>query len=183
MTMYSTLSILAQTTPPNQGVDHQTLLIWAIVLMGVAIVAAIVEVFVPTGGLLGLLAGASAITSIVLFFWFNETTGVIALIAALIMAPIIIGFGLKVMPHTPLVRLMILEEDETSGAATGQRNDTEGPAIGAEGLAVTDLRPVGTCTIDGQRLDCLAVGPQIERGQAVTVIGRSGPQWRVKRAT
>lgn len=47
------------------------------------------------------------------------------------------------------------------------------PAVGTEGLAVTDLRPLGTIEIDGNRFNATVGSGQINRGKRVRVIGRA----------
>ncbi len=180
----SLLSILAQSaqgTGPNaaQSGNHDLLIIWAVALMGLAITLFLIEVFLPTGGIVGFLSVAAAIASIVLFFWFNTTVGLIALLLTLVATPFLLMYSIKIAPHTPLFRMLVLDHDEAVEPPM-EEQPTQGVTVGATGTAVTDLRPVGACLIDGHKADCLAVGPQIERGQHVEVIGRSGPQWRVR---
>ncbi|MEM1212237.1 MAG: hypothetical protein AAGI68_08045 [Planctomycetota bacterium] len=176
----TTLMQATPATPPANTVDHETLLVWAIALMGTAIVMLVVELFLPSGGVLGLLAGVSAIASIVCFFWFNQTAGMFALIFTLLATPFAIYFLLKAIPYTPVFRLAALTDEGVSGPA---RTLAAGPEPGQLGSAETNLRPSGTCVIDGQKHDALAVGPWIERGQPVVVTGFSTGQVQVRLAT
>lgn len=165
----------------QQGVNHQTLMIWAISLMGLALTLMIVEIFLPTGGILGFLAACSAVAGIVLFFWFSMTAGLIALLASIVATPICIIYGLKMAPSTPFFRMLVLDHQEGITGPPESSSDDE-VHVGSTGTALTDLRPVGACLVDGKKIDCLAVGPQIERDQPIEVIGRSSAQWRVRLA-
>ncbi|MEM6553371.1 MAG: hypothetical protein AAF750_14740 [Planctomycetota bacterium] len=177
----TTLMQAAPATPPTNAVDHETLLVWAIALMGTAIVMLVIEVFVPSGGILGVLAGIAAIASVVCFFWVNQTAGVIALMLTLLATPFALYFLLKALPYTPIFRLAALDDDGVSkGRAYALEN---APQPGQLGSAETNLRPSGSCVIDGRKHDALAVGPWIERGQRVLVIGFSTGQVQVRLAT
>ncbi|MEM6393815.1 MAG: hypothetical protein AAF797_13660 [Planctomycetota bacterium] len=178
--LLTTLMQAAPATPPANAVDHETLLVWAIALMGTAIVMLVIEVFVPSGGILGVLAGVAAIASVVCFFWVNQTAGLIALILTLLATPFALFFLLKALPHTPVFRLAALDDD---GVSSPSRSFNTGPEPGQLGSAETNLRPSGTCTIDGHKHDALAVGPWIERGQPVVVLGHSTGQVQVRLAT
>ena len=62
--------------------------------------------------------------------------------------------------------------------ATGR--DRARSLIGEEGRAATDLKPVGTCIINGQRMDCLSTAGQIKAGTKVRVVFADGIQIKVK---
>jgi membrane-bound serine protease (ClpP class) len=46
--------------------------------------------------------------------------------------------------------------------------------VGQEGVAVTDLRPAGTATIAGERVDVVTEGEYIAQGSAVRVLRSEG---------
>ena len=68
-------------------------------------------------------------------------------------------------------------------------NDTETPAgedkaarwIGAEGIAVTALRPAGQVEIDGVRLNAASAGEFIEKGASVLITGTEGDHYTIRR--
>jgi membrane-bound ClpP family serine protease len=162
-------------------------LIWGIALLGAAILLLVLELFVPSGGVLGVLAAGSTIAGIVLLFMHDVTWGIIALGVVLVLGPMAITFGLKVFPHTPVGRRLILggnvtEEDKIRQrqAADAERAKLMG-LIGATGKAMTDLRPVGVVVIDGKRYDALAEGPWIDAGSNVRVTVVDGPHVKVRR--
>jgi membrane-bound serine protease (ClpP class) len=49
-----------------------------------------------------------------------------------------------------------------------------GDLVGRSGVAQTDLRPSGTATVDGERLDVVTEGEWVKAGAAVTVIRSEG---------
>lgn len=161
------------------------LIIWAIICFAVALVLFIVEIFIPSGGLIGLGAGAALIAGIVLLFQINTTLGLVGAIVSLTALPFIIGFGLKVAPGTPILRMLTLQSlpGPSADARSLERGDAEGgdeALVGQEGVAVTDLRPVGTCMIAGRRRECLSDSGIVRSGTRVRVILDDGMQIKVR---
>lgn len=161
-------------------------LYWAIILMAIALVLFFVEMFIPSGGVLSVLALIALGAGVFLLFKVNTTAGLIGAIAALIALPVAIAFGIRILPSTPLMKLMTLgaPQQETElgehGIAGGHGHAERKELIGVEGQAVTDLRPIGTCMIDGRRRDCLAVGGMIKTGSKVRVVAADGLQVKVE---
>jgi membrane-bound serine protease (ClpP class) len=52
--------------------------------------------------------------------------------------------------------------------------------IGKQGLALTDLRPVGVIDLDGQRTDALAETTYIKAGSRVRIVQADGSQIKVR---
>ena len=148
--------------------NNDMYLLWGFILAAVALALLLVELLVPSGGLLGLLCGVAAIGSIFAFFRFDTTFGIAASVVYAVGTPIVLVFVFKVWLHSPLARRMVLGgEDEpltespedAQRASAEQRKDRLAQLrqlIGAEGVTVTALRPVGFVTINGQRLDGMA---------------------------
>jgi membrane-bound serine protease (ClpP class) len=60
-------------------------------------------------------------------------------------------------------------------------NLVDAPAlVGAAGVAVSDLRPVGICRINDLRLECLAEGGVIDAGRRVKVVSVLGNEVKVR---
>jgi len=188
--IFSTGQLLAQSTlgqtTPTGGTDQ--LLVWAIVLIGVAVVLFFAELFVPSGGILGLIAATCLIAGIVMLFQFDTVWGIIGIIASLIALPFAFSLGLWVWPSTPIGRALTLGgNDKDTNALDGQAppdttsHDAEVP-VGTEGKALTELRPVGTCLFEGGRHECLSVTGVVEPGTQVKVVSSDGMQIKVKPA-
>lgn len=156
-------------------------LFWGLVLFGVALGIVALELVVPSGGLLGLLSGAAVIASVVSFFMYSTTAGVVALLTYLVLTPIVIVFGLKLWMNSPLGRMVVLggavTEDEEGpagppgalgGAAAARAADLR-HLVGAKGVTITPLRPVGTVKIGDHRIEALAENGTIDRAQPVVV--------------
>lgn len=194
--MNDVLMFLAQgaNSPAATG-ENDAALIWAVVLLAASIVLLALELFVPSGGLIGALATVAAVGSIVAFFRYDVTWGFVASGAYVVLGPIVITYGLKWWINSPMGKRMILSnpgevdplDPDSPGSMSSERIRAERAAalrqlIGARGVAVTMLRPVGTVKIDGQRLDALAESGVIESGSVVVVTDIQDNQVKVRQA-
>jgi len=167
---------------------NEALLLWGFGLFALGFLLLALELFIPSGGILGGMAALSGIAGVVAFFQYSVGWGLTSLAALLILAPVSVGFLIKVWPSTPVGRRMILGSPGTEEAehlrADSERRRSEHAAlealIGTEGEAITDLRPVGEVFIAGERRECLAHGPAIEKGARVRVSGVDGFSLRVR---
>ena len=170
--------VLAQSAsnPPVSGHNYAA---WGIILLGIALALFFVEVIVPSGGIIGFLSAICMIVGVVMLFKFNTTLGLLGAIFTLIAIPFLFAFAVKVWPNTPIARLLMLKnpprEDlsNDAGAALDQ-------LVGMQGKAMTDLRPVGTCVIEGQRRQCLAVSGLIRSGDSIRVVSADGMEIKVR---
>lgn len=178
--MQITLAQAGQNTATAQGDDTQWM-VWAIIAFGVAITLLVLEAFLPSGGVLGLLAGFCALGGIVMFFMFDDTWGMVSMAVALLATPFILAGMLWVWPNTPIGRALTLEEEQ-SRVNEDERADDRGGGIvvGLKGEALTELRPVGACRFNGKRIDCIAQAGMIGKGTKVKVIGVEGVSIKVK---
>lgn len=160
------------------------LLIWGLALMLIAGVMLVIEVFVPTAGILGLASAVTAVIGVVCLWRYNEYYGAGGLLTTMIVGPTIGYYGLKMYRHTPLGRKMIGVPDdaevEAQQRAEEARKQAESALLGKEGTALTDLRPVGMIQVGEQRIDALAEVMFIQRGSRVRVIGVSTGQVKVR---
>jgi membrane-bound ClpP family serine protease len=168
---------LAQTA----ATDGTPYLLWGFILAGAALGLLLVEILVPSGGLLGVLCGVAGIGSIVAFFQYDPKAGVAALVAYAIATPVLLVLFFKLWLNSPLARRMVLggekdlapsDEDDAARAteqARAKRLEQTRQLIGADGITETALRPVGFVKINGQRLDAMAESGIIEANTPVVV--------------
>ncbi len=153
---------------------------WGIALIAVALLLFMLEIIFPSGGILGIGSVVAAIAGVVCLFRFDTAFGLTGMAVTLLAAPFLIALGLKVLPYTPMFQWMVLKDEPTDETQSAEAPPIES-AVGKHGEAVTTLRPVGVCRIDGQRMDCIAVGGEIEAGEQIEVVSVDGPSLRVKR--
>lgn len=179
---------LAQTPAggqPAQGGGD--LVLWAVILIGMAAALFIAEMFVPSGGILGACSLLCLIGGVVMLFWIDDTIGLIGAVVSLIAIPFAFLGALWAWPSTPIGRALTLggAEDQEESPYDGQdrpMNHTHRGEIpvGTVGKALTELRPVGTCLLNGKRQECLSESGVIEPGVQVKVVSSDGMQVKVR---
>lgn len=148
-------------------------LVWGLALLGVAAILLAAEIFIPSAGIIAGLSGISAIAGIVCLFKYDTTWGVIGLLLALIMGPVIFFVGLNIWKNTEFGRRAIgaptdIELEKLALQEQQARKELES-LIGAQGVALTDLRPVGLVMVGDERRDALAETSFIAAGTRIKV--------------
>lgn len=143
----------------------------AVLLLILGIVLVFCEVFIPSLGLLGVLAAASFVGSIALAFQVSAVAGWVFAGSTIVIVPLAIRYGLKVFPGTQWGKRVILAPDPTLSGTGARGLDA---LVGAQGRVISPLRPSGTAIIDGRRLDVVTEGLMIEKGRPVRVIRVEG---------
>lgn len=162
----------------------ESLLIWGLALLALALVVLGLELFVPSGGVLGITAAVLAVAGVVCLFKVDTKWGAIGGLFVLVMGPAALFVGLKIWPHTPMGRRVIGTPTDEELNARREAEEAErrrdAAMIGQEGTVLTDLRPVGTVEIAGRRYDALSELMVVPRGARVRVTGFDGVQVRVR---
>jgi len=167
--------------------EGDALLLLGLGLLGAALLLLVAEVFIPSGGLLSIGSGAAAIAGVVALFRYDQQWGLIGVLSIVVLGPMAFGFALKVWPNTPIGRRMLLgdrteEEIVHEQLAQKEQLDRMRALVGAEGVALTPLRPIGTIKIGDQRFDALSEIDLIEAGQRVVVTDAGNNQIKVRKA-
>jgi membrane-bound ClpP family serine protease len=182
---------LAQTGAAAAG-DGQNYLLFGFLLLGITIFLLSLELFVPSGGLIGVVAGIAALASLICFFRYDSTWGLVATMSYVVIGPIVGVFAFRWWLNSPMARNMILGgvdpdllegEDDSAMSVEHVRQERMAQLrqlIGAQGVAVTPLRPIGTVRINGQRLDAMAESGVIDSGSQLVVTDVYDNQIKVK---
>jgi membrane-bound ClpP family serine protease len=160
----------------------ETLLYWGIGLLALAVVLLVVEVFVPTGGFIGVTATCLAIAGCICLFKVDWRWGAFGLLAIGVIGPTIVYLGLQVFPSTPMGRKILNlppEYDPESGPPPSPAAEFEA-LIDAEGSALTDLRPGGFVRLEHKRVAAMSEISFIPAGTRVRVTGADGMGVRVR---
>lgn len=153
-------------------------MIWALVLMVIGILFVIAEVFFPSLGAFGLIAGLCILGADLLAFQEGQVTGWIFIGTQIVLIPLVIRFAFQALPRLPFGRRMMLDGPTNDPRPAVPRFDH---LVGQEGLTLTELRPSGTATFGSDRLSVVAQGGMIEAGARVRVIETEGNEIRVMR--
>jgi len=139
-----------------------------LILLIIALVFLVAELFVSTHGILGGVSALFAIGGVVAMFMANTTAGVVASTLVLVATPFAFYYALKIYPHTPVGKRVILARNKVPPTIDAQTQFLA-TLDGREGTAVTLLRPAGAVEIEGRRIDCVAESEIIEAGSRVRV--------------
>ena len=151
-------------------------LTWAILLMLAGLALAVLEVFVPSGGLLGFLAATAVLSSVGIGLYSRGAATGFGLAAfAVVVLPAVMALALKYWPETPMGRRFLLglptQEEVLPDQAERQRLKL---LLGKIGHAKTAMLPSGAISIEGRTYDALSQGMPIDPGQPVKVVDVHG---------
>jgi membrane-bound serine protease (ClpP class) len=147
-------------------------LVWSALLLLLGLTLVMAEVFVPSGGVLGLLSITSLVASVALAFYHKGIeVGLIFLTVTAVLVPAALALAFRYWPQTPMGRRLLLEvrSGEELLPDTPERRKLR-QLVGKLGVAKTVMLPSGAIVIDGRTIDALSEGTPIEAGQAVRVI-------------
>ncbi len=162
----------------------EELLFWGVGLLAASLLLVIIEVFVPSGGLIAVTAGGCAVAGLVFLYKYDMRWGISGTLAMLILAPTTFGFALRVWPSTAIGRRMLgaksPEEEEADRVAALKERQKHQSLIGAEGVVLSDLRPVGMIQVDNVRMEALAETGMIRAGTKVRITVVESNQIKVR---
>jgi len=136
----------------------------------VGIVLVIMELFLP-GMVIGILGGIFMLVAIALtYVQFGMGPALLAFAGLFVLTLVIIFGGFRILPHTAIGKKIILSKSLFAAKSSDGFKDL----MGAEGRALTMLRPAGKAEFDGKHYDVVAEVSFINEGQAIKVIGTEG---------
>ena len=143
-------------------------------LLLAAIVLLVLELFVPSAGVLGILSGLGFVSAIVLAFLNGGLSmGTLFTAVTAIVVPVVVNYALKLWPKTVLGRLMLIEPTSAEQAVPeGHRQRQQW--IGYRGIAVTSMFPSGAILLADRTIDAISDGMPIEKGTEVEVVAVRG---------
>jgi membrane-bound ClpP family serine protease len=145
--------------------------VWAVLLMGLGAVLAVLEVFFPSAGLFGLLSAVSIIAAIIMGFYAGPVVGVVMIVVAGGGLPTLLILAFKFWPRTAMGRRMMLNAPTSEDVLPSNPNkDQLKNLIGRTGRAKSKLLLSGVVVIDGRNVDAVSESMPVEVGQMVRVI-------------
>ncbi len=149
----------------DSGLDP---IVWAVLLMLIGCALVAIEVFIPSGGILGVLSAASFLGAIWIAFEYKDpATGFVFTLGTVVVVPVIIALAFKYWPKTPMGKAFLGElPREEDVLPVDPRRDL----LGKVGVARSKMLPSGSVEIGGQMVDAVSQGQAIEPGQYVLVV-------------
>lgn len=158
-----------------------------IIIIGLFVLAGgfvILELFIPSNGILTIAAAICLIYGIVRCFLVSQWLGFVVAIITVAALPVFIVALVRIWPNTWIGRRVAIRKAQRAapGESIPDANRLE-KLVGQVGEAITDLRPVGAVMFGPDRIDCVAETGQVDKGLKVTVIRVEGVRVVVREQT
>lgn len=142
-----------------------------LMLVGIGLIA--LEVFVPSAGVLSVLAAAAILGAIGLAFSHSLALGTLMCLVASVAVPLAVAAVINWWPSTPIGRMILIQRPEHADEVLPDTEEyrRRDEMVGKLGRAKTDLLPSGDVVIDGRRYDAVSNGVAINAGTPIRVIG------------
>lgn len=148
---------------------------WIAIFFALGLILFAAELFLPTHGLLGILGAAAVVAGVIGCFYVNQYAGLAAVLATAILAPLGTGLMVRMWPKTPVGRRMTLQPVES-------RLQPPLIRLGAEGVALSELRPMGVCQFGDERVEVRSDLGMIAPGTRVRVVNIDAGRLIVRKA-
>ena len=151
----------------------------ALLLLAVGLAFLVAEIFIPSGGLISVMAVIS-LTASVFFAWSawgkdQPTMWWIYLAALIFLLPTTILMAIVILPRTPWGKRIILEGPELDEVTPYVHEEGQlSRLIGKMAKTLSLLNPGGMVLVEGQRIHCESEGMLIDPDQQVKIIGLKG---------
>jgi membrane-bound ClpP family serine protease len=142
----------------------------AVVLYLVALALAFIDIFIPSGGMLIILAAVAAFASILFGFQSSTTAGMGMLTTVAATVPIFAYLAIQIWPHTPIGKRMILHPPNQPGESSQEDPSPLHELLGKVLLIESALMPSGQVKVGHRRLNAVMENGIAEAGQKVKVI-------------
>ncbi|CCK82480.1 NfeD family protein [Desulfobacula toluolica] len=142
-----------------------------VLLQILGILVIIAEIFIPSLGLLTVIAlGLFCYSPYLVFTTISTTAGMVITGLDVTMIPVLIVLGMKILAKSPLA---LKQELSKQNGVVSQNQEFES-YLHMKGKSVTDLRPAGIAEINSQRVDVVTDGEYIEADTPIIVTGVTG---------
>ena len=153
---------------------------FAIFLFILCAMLLVLEIFIPSLGLLTVLAILCLAGGIALFFQASATVGWVGVWTAVILIPIVWIIVYKLFPKTKIGQILVLKKvgDALPGIPDQKKLNA---LVGQTGVVLTPLRPVGICEFEGKKVVCVSESDFLDKNTTVKVIDVEGNKITVRK--
>lgn len=143
---------------------------WGLLFLALGLCVVIAELFIPSAGVLGVLATGLILAAIVFGFLDGVASGALILSLTVIVVPLVLIAMVKVWPHTPIGKKILLDDLKPEDVLPNSSHYRRTASLkGRIGVARSKMLPSGQIVIDGEKYDAVSEGFAIEPGQTVRV--------------
>jgi len=156
--------------------DPQTL-VFVLVFAGIVLIFA--EVFLPSGGIIGVMCLCCFIAATYCAYqaWYHTTPsywwGYLGSVAVIIPTCVIGGF--QILVRTPLGNRILLRAPTTEEVTPYQKELQHlNSLIGKQGIALTPMTPGGLVSVNGERIHAVSDGMSVEQNVPIEIVAVRG---------
>ena len=146
-------------------------IVWAVILIAGGIGVILLEMFIPSGGILGLFAALSIISGVVVAFMDGLKSGTIALVAVAVIVPVVVTMMLKWWPETAIGKMILIPDRDRDLDA---EPNPHAHLVGRHGVVRKQMMPNGQIMVDDRNYDAVSQGTLIEVGIPIMVVTADG---------
>jgi membrane-bound ClpP family serine protease len=151
-------------------------LFWIAGLLLVGLFVMVLEVFIPSGGLLGFISIAAIVAAIATAFVEQGIgSGFLVLAITAVAVPGTLAIAFHLFPSTPLGRRIMPSPPEPHDLVPGKKErERLREFVGRQGRVKTDLLPWGQVEISQERIEAVSQAGPIASGTVIEVVGTEG---------
>jgi membrane-bound ClpP family serine protease len=151
-------------------------LVWITGLLLVGLVVMVLEVFIPSGGLLGFISIAAIVAAVATAFAeIGVLAGFLMLAITAVAVPATLALAFHLFPSTPLGRrIMPAPPDPQDLVPTADAYRHASQLLGQRGRVLSDLLPWGQVQINGERIEAMSQSGPITAGEQIEVVAAEG---------
>ncbi len=154
-------------------------ILFAVLLLVACAALLVLEIFIPSLGLISLFAMACLAGGIWIFFQYTAL-GWIGVVIAIVLIPAVWIIVYKLLPKTKIGRILELKKVEQANGGIPDLDQLES-LLGKTGVVAKPLRPVGICDFGGNKVVCVSETGFIEKETTVKVIHVEGNKITVRK--
>lgn len=149
-----------------------TFLAYALGLFVLALVIFVIDLMIPSGGVLVGVTGLLILGSVYCAFLHSVSTGIWMIIATCLSMPLMFWLFLEIWPRTPMGKRLIVEPtpaDEFVWSDAGEAG-TATTLLNAIGITLSEMLPSGLVQIGDKTFEAFSESGPIEKGAQVKVM-------------
>jgi membrane-bound ClpP family serine protease len=144
--------------------------LWAILLLAAGIVILGIEMFVPSGGMLAVLAALCLLGGIGVAFSQSMQAGLVMLVVTSAIVPIVLASAVHVWPNTPIGRRILGRLPEHPDEVLPESYRGLKDLVGRHGRTICKMLPGGSVQIDHRAYEAVSVGMPIDDNAPIEVV-------------
>lgn len=148
--------------------------IWVCGLLVAALILAILECFIPSGGIIATLSLLAITASVGVALSTQSVAGFIYFLTIIIVVPILLRAAIIIFPHTFLGRRLLLNPESDPALVPDEHLQELRQLLGRRGMAISRMMPCGLVEIKGKHWDAVSDSGPIDPATEIIAVRLDG---------